>query len=141
MDEKVAIEALRQVKEVLDKPGIEYWLDTGTLLGAVRDEKFIPWDGDIDLGTWLENKDAISAIVPELGKAGFWVRYKIQMLSGREVHVLSMVKKSIKITMCLMQKDITNNVISTEWWRGGNPLLREICGILNTENAYLHIRY
>lgn len=55
MKEEVAIGVLKQVKEILDDHDIEYWLDQGTLLGAVRDGKFIPWDHDVDLGTWQEN--------------------------------------------------------------------------------------
>jgi len=59
MDEKKAIEALRQVKEVFDNYDVEYWLDCGTLLGAVRNGKIIPWDNDIDLGMWKKNKEKL----------------------------------------------------------------------------------
>ena len=62
MDEKVAIETLRQVKQVFDKHGIEYWLDMGALLGFVRSGKIIPWDHDIDLGTWRSEVPKISAL-------------------------------------------------------------------------------
>lgn len=49
------IDLLRQVKEVLGKHNIEFWLDCGTLLGAVREGKFLPWEYDIDLGAWYDD--------------------------------------------------------------------------------------
>lgn len=53
--EKAFINLLREVKEVLDKYGIEFWLDSGTLLGAIRDGRFLSWEHDIDLATWYTN--------------------------------------------------------------------------------------
>lgn len=44
MDESIALEALKRVKDILDYYNIEFWLDCGTLLGAARDGKIIPWD-------------------------------------------------------------------------------------------------
>jgi len=49
---KSLTELLLDTKLVLDKYGVEFWLDHGTLLGAIRDGNFISWERDIDLGVW-----------------------------------------------------------------------------------------
>ncbi|HEC93743.1 MAG TPA: hypothetical protein ENI51_12315 [Candidatus Atribacteria bacterium] len=75
MDEKVAIKLLKEVKEILDEYNIEFWLDSGTLLGAIRDGKFIPWDGDIDLGVWYRDFDKIVNVAKYLHGRGFEIHF------------------------------------------------------------------
>lgn len=43
-------ELLNFVSNVCMKYNIDYWLDYGNLLGAVRHGGFIPWDDDMDVG-------------------------------------------------------------------------------------------
>ena len=43
------IRVLKCIIEVLNKYEIEYYLDFGTLIGAVREKGLIPWDDDIDI--------------------------------------------------------------------------------------------
>lgn len=42
-------EALKDLSSFCDQNGIAYFLDSGTLLGAVRHGGFIPWDDDVDV--------------------------------------------------------------------------------------------
>ena len=39
---------LQSFDTVCKKHDIDYWLDYGTLLGAIRHQGFIPWDTDTD---------------------------------------------------------------------------------------------
>lgn len=48
--EKVWLKAMNDVRDALELYQCRYFLDTGTLLGAIRDHQFIPWDNDIDIG-------------------------------------------------------------------------------------------
>lgn len=71
--EEILVENLKEVKEIFDKHNIKFWLDWGTLLGAIRDRKIIEWDSDIDLGVMASDTEKIISILPELKEKGFFV--------------------------------------------------------------------
>ncbi|XP_051845273.1 ribitol 5-phosphate transferase FKRP [Antechinus flavipes] len=48
-------ETARHVVGVLEAARVRYWLEGGSLLGAVRHGDIIPWDYDVDLGIYLED--------------------------------------------------------------------------------------
>lgn len=57
---------LKEIDALCEKHGIGYFLDGGTLLGAVRHKDFIPWDDDADLTMTRDNFERFCKVADEL---------------------------------------------------------------------------
>lgn len=57
---------LKLITDELDKNNIPYWLECGTLLGAYRNNSFIEYDNDIDIGVLNNYAERVNSIVDEL---------------------------------------------------------------------------
>eukprot|EP01104_Vermistella_antarctica_P005942 TRINITY_DN16688_c0_g1_i1.p1 TRINITY_DN16688_c0_g1~~TRINITY_DN16688_c0_g1_i1.p1 ORF type:complete len:271 (+),score=46.34 TRINITY_DN16688_c0_g1_i1:181-993(+) len=58
----------------LERAGVEYWLDYGTLLGSIREEGIIFWDYDVDLSIFQsQNRSFGQHIAPKLREKGYAV--------------------------------------------------------------------
>ncbi|MBR5503983.1 MAG: LicD family protein, partial [Methanobrevibacter sp.] len=57
-------ELLDFVANICKKYDLEYFLDYGLLLGAVRHNGFIPWDDDVDIGMIRKDYDEFLKVIP-----------------------------------------------------------------------------
>lgn len=66
-----------EIKRICEKHGIRYFLDAGSMLGAVRHQGFIPWDDDMDIGMLDKDYREFLRVAPgELGEAYFLDNYE-----------------------------------------------------------------
>lgn len=65
------LKVLSVVVEICEKYGLAYYIDYGTLLGAVRHKGYIPWDDDIDLALKRKDYQKLLEVLPEELPEGF----------------------------------------------------------------------
>ncbi len=69
-DQAVALGNLILFRDVLASRGVDVFLNFGTLLGAVRERGFIPYDDDVDLGIREADRALFIDSFPDLAERG-----------------------------------------------------------------------
>ncbi len=64
---------LQVVDMVFNEHGVKYWIDGGTLLGAVRHGGMIPWDDDADIEVFEADAARVWELNPVFNKLGYKV--------------------------------------------------------------------
>lgn len=74
--QKVMLDILKEIHKICISNDITYWLDAGTLLGALRHGGFIPWDDDCDVCMERAEYNRFIAIAQEHLPEGYFLQTK-----------------------------------------------------------------
>ena len=90
---------LKEIDAICRRHNIKYWLDGGTLLGAMRHGGFIPWDDDIDIAMDYQDMKRFEQIAPQELPEGLFLQspktdpsIKEQMVKIRDLNSLYIEK-------------------------------------------------
>lgn len=71
-----SLDFLKLITDELDKNNIPYWLECGTLLGAYRNNSFIEYDNDIDIGILNDYSNNVNSVIDELSSNSYIEKLK-----------------------------------------------------------------
>ena len=86
---EIQLSILKDVDDLCTRHDITYFLDSGTALGAVRHNGFIPWDDDIDIGMLRPDYDRFLTVAKEELPAS---TYRL-LIPGETLHYAAMFTK------------------------------------------------
>ncbi|MEH7331273.1 LicD family protein [Neobacillus drentensis] len=75
-----AKKALKKLIQTMNQNKYKYWLEFGTLLGAIREKGFISHDHDIDIAMYIQERD--ETLEQLLTSKGFKLKKRAKLLTG-----------------------------------------------------------
>jgi phosphorylcholine metabolism protein LicD len=104
---------LEDVGTLFNMYNITYWIDGGTLLGAVRHQDVIPWDDDADISVLLKDENKMLSLIPRLNQMGygfskFWGGYKVFPMNGIDIKFYNRNWKWSEVSKDIEDKETFN---------------------------------
>ncbi len=62
--QSILVKILKGIDNICQRHKLDYWLEAGSLLGAIRHQGFIPWDDDLDIGMMNDDFQKLVSIAP-----------------------------------------------------------------------------
>lgn len=74
---EILLTMFSHIHNLFKKHNIKYWLDGGSLLGAIREGEMISYDDDIDLGVLSKQWGQVIKVLPQLCDDKYKILYQI----------------------------------------------------------------
>lgn len=128
--QEICFQILRIVSRIAKKNGISFWLDYGTLLGAVRHQGFVPWDDDLDISMMMSDYVRFGDVLREQLPDELLLIEKTD-LTGWDIGIMRIMEKSSGsyVDMYpyeLIQGALNNSGRPTQWESKWLQAFREI---------------
>lgn len=104
----ILLDIAKEFHRICEKYGIQYYMQGGTMLGAIRHKGFIPWDDDMDFGVSRADFYRLKELLPnELPS-----RYKMLGMADCEAMIYDIIKIEDTQTILIEQfKENSPNIL------------------------------
>ena len=102
--QNIQLEIALEIKRICEIKNIDYFLKSGSLIGAIRHNGFIPWDDDLDLGMMRNSMDAFIIAFNEIGNEN----YSLQSMDTDIHYGFDHIKIMKKDTLYLESGNLNN---------------------------------
>ena len=82
----VELDLIKKFSDVCEKYNLSYFMDGGTLLGAVRHQGFIPWDDDVDVNMPRKDYDRLIQIASSEFQYPYFLQTSLSMKGFFRTH-------------------------------------------------------
>ena len=117
---------MKDIHEVFTTFHLEYWVQAGTLLGAVRHKGLIPWDDDLDININIKDEALFLALRPIFDELGYFYHLAISSsvpLRIYKIHPKRFRSLCVDIFLTIHNKDNTISFTPYYWLqRDGKPM-------------------
>ncbi len=104
MIQLVQLEMLIELDKICKNNKIKYQLYSGTLLGAVRHKKFIPWDDDVDVCLLRKDYDKLIKILGHELKSKYF--FQTHITDKNYIHAFARIRKNNTLMLQNYYKEI-----------------------------------